>query len=96
MNTKVAKELRQMIREEMPKMIESEYSKANHTKLAAEMRTIIAEIAPTMLEQAVMKALYDKIAAEVKQRMDNIDKYIKESNEHRAAKLEEFIKSKSE
>lgn len=96
MNSKVAKELRRVIREEMPQMIETEYSKANHTKMAADMRTIISEIVPKMLEQAVVKSIYERISAEVKERMDALEKYVKETNEHRAVKLEEALKTMME
>jgi phosphopantetheine adenylyltransferase len=91
MNDKVAKELRKMIKEEMPAILESELNKGQHAKLAEEMKQIIKEIVPSILTDVQFQNVYQKVSAEVKERLDNIDKYIKETNELRAKKLEETL-----
>lgn len=91
MNIKVAKELRQMIKDEMPKILQQELLTAQHTKLAQEMNQIIKELVPTILTEVQYQSLYEKLAKEVKERLDGIDKYLKETTEHRAKKLEEVI-----
>jgi hypothetical protein len=91
MNGKLVKEIRSIIREEMPAILAEEQNKAHHIKLAAEMREIVSEIVPKLLSDAQHLDVYTKVSADIKKRLDEIDKYLKETNEHKTKRLEETL-----
>ena len=83
--------MKRIIKEQLPSILELELNRGQHAKLALEMKTIVEEVSQKLLQAHVYQAFMDKLSKDVGDKMTEIDKYLKETNEHKAKKLEETL-----
>jgi uncharacterized phage infection (PIP) family protein YhgE len=92
MNGKSIKEIRKIVREEMPAILAQEVTVGMHTRLAGEMKAIINDVVPQIIAGAQYQALGERLTKEVNDRLNQIDAELKRSIQELARGLESLVK----